>query len=395
MHEYRACHRFELKVCALHSAIIKYALDNRFLFSRADSHIALLYCNSQVSRTEALYAKLSTLTQHHINYLSENGLAERAQGIQFRHFSCDEISASIDLTPFEKRPTTPQAVIDFDPRAKNTLITTDPSIAFNRPEDIEKLLDIRLYPALRDLIKQNKVEAFLGTKEEMAAYYRSRGLAILFEFTIPSSAVYYLAENSAGEVMIIMAGLVSEENMIAQLLTLKLAGLQAEEVEIIGDVEHFTTRVENDFGELFQQLPELKEGSQALIIAGCGLEGAVSDLIGAHLQANMGQPHPFKGSIVSLIYTPLLHPKNGVYGLISLNLNYGEIVEKIVQRLLKSCACQHFFSGGAAGYIPQKADQARPPIGSRIPICRGLKEQEIVEIDSRASPVHLHVSSIF
>lgn len=110
----------------------------------------------------------------------------------------------------------------------------------------------------------------------MVTYYRLKQVQILFQFTIPSSAIYYLAEATNGELFVIMGGLVSRENIIAQLLTLKLADIQLNKIEIIGEIDHFTQLVHQDMHNLQNQIAGLKNGNNVLIVAGCVLEGTVN-----------------------------------------------------------------------------------------------------------------------
>ena len=336
-------------------------------------------------------------TQEHIQYLKQVGLGERAEGIKIQPFYARmENSRAIDLTPFSKRTSIPKEVLDFDPLLKNTLITTDPKTPGNRPEDLNRILDIRLYPALRNLIKSKGIEIFVGTPAEMNAYYQSKGDKILYEFTIPSAAKYYLAENANKRPYVIMAGLSSRENIIAQLITLKFAGIKVEVIEIIGHVSHFTTIVRQDIKDLLQKIPALNKGQHGLIVAGCGLENRVSEIVKKHFKH--GKEIKFHGNLVSLIYIPLDNSQNGIHGYLSLHLNYGEITEKITKLLLKHCHCKHVFTGGAGGYISNDSLAVKPPIGSRISIKQSMNEAgEIVScsISRTSERMHLQISSIF
>ncbi len=354
-----------------------------------------------------LYSKLTEQTQDHIDYLSNIGFAERAKGIKVNLFKLETDNLTkVDLSSFQCQMEIPQEVIDFDCNLKNTLITTDPTINYNKPEDLQKILDIRLYPVLRNLIKQHKTELFLGTKQEMAHYYDSKRFKILFEFIIPSSAIYYLAESSTGEFHIIMAGLVSKENSIAQLLTLKLAGIKIETIKIIGETKHFIEIVKKDISTLINKLPLLNNGNNVLIIAGCGLENTVSNIINQKFEGCLEETKIFKGDIISLLYHPLAKPLNDIHGFISLHLNYGEIVEEIIKLLLKNCKCKYVFSGGAGGYISSNGCKQKPSIGDRIKITQSMNElgetvalQQNLDLqsihDTTTSTMHLHIASIF
>ena len=355
---------------------------------------------------QELYALLTKETQEHINYLSSIGLGERAQGIRLNWFHYEDNNPEdVNLASFTYRTSIPQEVLHFDAHAKNTLITTDPNSKHNNPEDLKKILDIRLYPTLRNLIKQNKIEIFLGTKREMVAYYKSIDWSLLFEFLIPSSATYYLAESSQGELCVIMAGLSSFENTIAQLITLKLADVKIENIEIIGNQTHFGELVTKDIDNIIKEIPELTIGNNILVVAGCGLEVMVSDIIKNKFQDQLTQSKSFKGNIVSLIYMPLIKPVNNINGLISLHLSYGEIMEKIIEELLNRCNCKYVFTGGAGGYIPSKSYEQKPPIGSYITITKSMNEHgQVASLDRinsvnmlslYTSPMHLQIPSIF
>jgi len=375
----------------------------------ADSYRATVK-DSKPLRTklrESFFAELSHKTEEHIRYLSSIGLEERGNGIRLNWFQSENLQEEIiDVARFDRRCPIPEEVLRFDPSKKNTIITTDPLTESNKPEDLKKILDIRLYPVLRNLMQDNKVEIFLGTKREMEAYYSSLNLALLFEFKIPSSATYYLAESSDGKTCLIMGGLVSRENVIAQLLTLKLADINVEEIEIIGEFAYFEQIVQKDIDALTQEILDLKQGPQLLIVAGCGLEDRVNKVVQSDPQRRFGAPNSFKGNIVSLTHTPLVSKLNDVHGVISLNLNYGDITESIVSLLIEHANCRYVFTGGAGGYIPNSNTEGNlPPIGSRIKITQSMNEKgEVVrlginELDyakkRETSSMHLQISSLF
>jgi bacterioferritin (cytochrome b1) len=376
-------------------------------------HLLPSHFNSYPRETDtisnSLYEELSRKTQEHINYLSTIGLGERAKGISLRLFQdeenkCREVD-KIDLTPFNQRTAIPLEASHFDAHAKNTLITIDPDVSYNKQKDLTKILDIRLYPALRDLIKENNIEVFLGTKQEMVAYYLSKKNRILFEFNIPSSATYYLAASDQQELCVIMAGLVGRENLIAQLITLKLAGLNIDKIEIIGEIDHFTHLVDQDINQLLQKQPWLKNGRHTLIVAGCGLEENVNHIVSTAFKGNLGEAQSFKGNIISLTSHPNLKPLNGIHGCVSLHLNYGEITQKIVSKILELCKSKFVFTGGAGGYISNDTQTSKPEIGTRISITKSMNENgevaNLIDEDSQLSntrepaSTHLQIASIF
>jgi hypothetical protein len=223
----------------------------------------------------------------------------------------------------------------------------------------------------------------------------------LFQFTIPSSATYYLIDKGNNKFCVVMANLVSQENFVAQLLTLKLAEIPMENIEIIGEVDHFSRLVENDFSRLLKDIPEITDGNNILIVAGCGLEKQVNDIVHHKYDDRVGESKTFKGDIVSLTYTPLVTQENK--GIITLDLNYGEITESIIKNLLEKLHCTHVFTGGAGGYISMTPDDKKPAIGSRVAITQCMNEHgQIYKINDYSisqsnvvSSMHLQIPSIF
>lgn len=364
------------------------------------------WANQKSPENRKFLDRISKETEEHVKYLTSIGLGERAKSIKVDWFESGESKAEeIDLAPFEKRMAVPKEVLEFDPELKNTLITTDLALNKNQPEDLKKILDIRLYPTLRNLIKKDGVEIFLGTTEEMVAYYHSKGTEILFHFSIPSSGNYFLGKISSGHYLVILAGLVSRENIVAQLLTLKLAEIDTKSIKIIGNSEHFSSTVGSDVNQLAEKIPALSSGNNILLVAGCGLEETVSKIIHEELPHLMGKSQSYHGKIISLIYTPLKKTTNNVKGIISLNLNYGEITEEIVKTFLEKFHCKHVFTGGAGGYIQADANDKKPEIGSRIGIIKSMNPNgEIVHVppsrletkcDQMLSKMHLQIPSIF
>ncbi|CAH6419901.1 Hypothetical protein HVR_LOCUS977 [uncultured virus] len=375
-----------------------------------------------------MFEQLQHQTQNHINYLTSIGLGERAQEIAISRFSHDDlgpVGISTLYTKFDTRTEIPQEVLNFNPNAKNTLITTDPAMKGNDPVELQKILDIRLYPVLRELIQQYGVEVFLGTKHEMVSYYQYHGWNIMFEFRIPSSARYYLAYQSSNESwLIIMSGLVSRDNVIAQLLTLKLvkeiniekvniigvSGAHTESPGTLGAWSKFSSMVQQEIDVLRTKIPT--EGNKILIVAGCGLEARVANIVKNQYKTNLDKFREFRGDIISLIYMPFLHPVSEliginnvdsslITGIISLHLNYGDIMEEITYSLLKDFNCTHVFTGSACGFIP--TSDYRPEIGTRISVVRSINGLgEIVDLRDESEiiidelqPIHLQIPSIF
>src|SRR5580700_10003981 len=282
----------------------------------------LMFFSPATLNYNKLYQKIITETAEHIQYLTEIGLRERANKIKVTRFKSEQYtSSSINLSSFTKRTHIPKMVMNFNQQLKNTIITTDPESKNNKPEDLKKILDIRLYPALRNLIKRHSAEIFLGSNSEMVEYYQANGSAIVFQFSIPSSATYYLIDKGNNDFRVVMADLVSHENIIAQLLTLKLAEIPIDQIELIGEIEHFSLLVKNDFVKLIHEIPQMTAGNNILVVAGCGLERQVSDIINHEYNDKLGPSKVFKGDILSLTYTPFINTENNIQGFISLNLN--------------------------------------------------------------------------
>ncbi len=383
-----------LKISTSYASIYKYAINTGFKIKEAGLSETIW---SYRPADSSLFQKLTMETRQHKKKLKEKGLVERANGINLKLFELGvSKNKNIDLTPFNKREMIPTIVLNFDISEKSTIITTCPVSSNNKNEDIEAILDIRLYPALKNLLKENPVEAFLGTKQEMEAYYRKKGVNILYEFQIPSSATYFLAESNKREQFIIMAGLVGKDNLIAQMLTLKYAGVYVENIEIIGTFNHFTTIVNNDLDSLFKTIPEIETGMNVLIIAGCDLKTFVNNILYDKYSDQLGTSRSFSGDIISLIYTPIKNSQNNIQGFITLDLNYGEIVESILLKILSKSCIPYIFSGGACGYIPQDTNKKMPEIGTRISVMKSMNEAgEFVSSTDDCKTVHLQVPSIF
>lgn len=350
-----------------------------------------------------LFSFLAAKTDAHIKYLQSVGLAERAKGINFSWFNRDElVGKTVDISTFKYQQAIPNVVETFNPHLKNTIITTDIEVSTNKQEDLDRILDIRVYPALREMIRNHKLNVFLGSKAEMVGHYENVGSNILFQFSIPSSATYYLAETKDHDYEVIMAGLVGRDNMIAQLLTLKLAEIDLRNIEIIGDFRHYQDLINKDMRELTSKITDLTSGEHhPLIVAGCGLEQMVCDILLYKYEDILDTPTRFEGDILSLIYIPLSR-SNSQRGIISLNLNYGEITEHIVSSFLSQFNCKHVFTGSAGGYLPTVSEDSRPEIGSRITITRCMNEdQAISDLGNAAmfpddlAQTHLQVPSIF
>jgi hypothetical protein len=131
------------------------------------------------------------------------------------------------------------------------------------------------------------------------------------------------------------------------------------------------------------------------------LQEKVNQIIQSELAYEFQPLSSFQGNIVSLSYLPLKSPINGIGGFLSLNLNYGEIMEEIVHQILENCHCAALFTGSAGGYIPS-TQACLPQIGDRITFTSSLhengKEVDLAnqgDLTSISSSLHLHVPSIF
>jgi hypothetical protein len=332
-------------------------------------------------------------TESHKKYLAQLGLEDRAKGIQVTLWEAPKSSSILDLTSFDQRAPLPVEAVNFNPKQKNTLITISSDTEGNDPEELRKILDIRLYPSLRNLIRKEKLEVFLGSSAEMAAYYKKKDCKILLQFKIPSSATYYLAEDPKGKKIVIMAGLVSRENLIAQLLTLKLADIPLEPIEIIGEIDHFTRLVEQDISSLEKN----KNGRSVLIVAGCGLRDTVSQYIYDQYSDFLAPSSTFDGKLVHLTSIPLRNPVNGISRFIILDLAYGEIMEPMIEQILEHFSCSHVFSGSAGGFISSDDKEPFPEIGEWIPITKSMHYSgEIVSLTLEAeTKTHLQIPSVF
>jgi hypothetical protein len=340
---------------------------------------------------EDIFQEVFIETEKHKEYLSQLGLGERAHGIQVSHFIRPEYTVT-DLSIFDRRTTLPSEVLNFDPKEPNTLFMGNNTV--NDPTELNKILDIRLYPVLRKYIRNEKLEIFLGSCIEMASYYQRRGLEIILQFTIPSSAVYYLAISPSGEKVMIMSGLVSRENLIAQLITLKLAEIPLESIAIIGEVEHFKTLVERDITAICQ-LDLLKTSDpHILIVAGCGLQEVVSEIVHSKYSDSINQLS-FQGNIIRFRYLSIPTPTKVVKCCV-LDLVYGEIMETIVKRLLDTFSFSSIFSSSAGGYI-DNGTKPLPQIGDWISIKKSMNMAgEIAALTpEKTEDIHLQIPSIF
>ncbi|MCB1136887.1 MAG: hypothetical protein KDK78_11515, partial [Chlamydiia bacterium] len=255
-------------------------------------------------RIEELFEDLRFRTEEHVHCLEAVGMGERAQGIRIERFSRTHPS-DVDLAPFQTKSPIPVDVMDFDPSERNTLLTSCRSAQGNRPDDIQRVLDIRLYPVLRELIEKWGLEVFLGSEREFEAYYQSERWEPIIKFHIPSAAKYYLVRDSRDNLKVVLSGLVGRENLIAQLMTVKLAGLLRDDISIIGDPGHLHDLARDQVLLALDTIPGLRHGPNALIVAGCGLEENANAVARKVLGDAAAPSQVFHQTIVSLTYTPV------------------------------------------------------------------------------------------
>lgn len=329
-------------------------------------------------------AQLSEETSAHCAYLESIGLADRANYFKVKSFIYQDTPAgSVDISRFSQTMGMPEIVTTFDTQETNTLFANPES---TQEQEIERTLDIRLYPPIRRLITKNGASVFLGSKSELQAYAASNKERIIIEIETPSSVKFYLTDNES----VYISGLVSHENLIQQLMTLKLANINLNSIKILGNTQQFKLVCKNDLSE-FGKLADLAKRN-VLIVAGCTLEGMACDTLEQMLEGNVTK-RKFSGELVSLTYVQSSHVPN--LGFIVLNLNYGEICEEQIAFILQKFNCVGVFSGSAAGYIPAGTAKS-PEIGTRIPVnCAKHYSGETITLGKENQSLHLHVPTIF
>ncbi len=347
-----------------------------------------------LTRTSHLLKQITDETKQHVSYLESIGLSDRAVRFKVDEFTYRDIAPdTIDINRFNSKMAIPSIVKEFNPSEKNTLFTTVDSKSDSEENEIKKLLDIRLYPTIKNLIQQHETTVFLGLVTELQAFTASKKEKILFEIEIPSSVKFYLAKNETENVKVYIAGLVSHENLIQQLMTLKLSGIDLNNISILGDPEHFKQICKNDLLSFKKEGNDYLAKRNVLIVAGCHLEETVCTSLN-NIFANNSVNKKFTGDIVSLTYVTSKHAPD--LGFIVLNLNYGEICEHEVASILEKFNCIGIFTGSAAGFISHDESKPKPPIGDRVAIQSARHHLgETISLDSKGSELHLHVPSIF
>lgn len=333
-------------------------------------------------------------TQKHCAYLTSIGLADRASYFKVKPFIYQEtIPGSVDISRFSQNMPLPDVVHAFNTAEANTLFATLESTTEEEKQEIERVLDIRLYPTIRRLIGEKGAHVFLGSKTELQAYAGSIKEKIILEIEVPSSVKFYIALNDSGDIKIYIPNLVSHENLIQQLITLKLAGLDLLKIPILGDTQHYKLVTAQDLLAFEKQASTYLAKRNVLIVAGCSLEETVCSTLEQVFVGKMLK-QKFSGSLVSLTYVQ--SPQAPNLGFIILNLNYGEICEEQISMILERFNCIGIFSGSAAGYIPKESQEQLPEIGDRIAVHSARHHSgEIVTLNEENRNLHLHVPTIF
>lgn len=346
--------------------------------------------SKQTTFSENSWFKLiSKETDEHCVYLESIGLGERAHYFKVKNFIYQDAPDTLVLDRFQVM-TLPDQFHAFDAKEKNTLFTQSDS---TQEQEIKRALDIRLYPSMRRIIEKQGATLFLGSKVELQAYSASNKEKLIIEIEVPSSVKFYIALTQTGDPKVYMAGLVSHENLLQQLITLKLAGIEKQKITILGDTDHYKLICKADLAAFEKNASSYVAKRNVLIVAGCSLENNVCTTLDQTFSGKITL-QKFSGQIVSLTYALSPHTPN--IGFIVLNLNYGEICEEQVAFILEKFNCIGIFSGSAAGYIPQSEEEKLPAIGDRMLVHSARHHSgEVVARDKQYQKLHLHVPTIF
>lgn len=405
----------------------------RFLKKIQPSHVSRQTFDSRLPKrilvrfhTQKWFDKLSEETEGHRSYLASIGLSDRADYFKVNKFIYrDTNMSSIDISRFSTQMTIPEEVKIFDPQKKNTIfmpkeagqsesrhrlprpmksvgvamtervtmIEHATGINDEQEQEIKRLLDIRLYPTIKRFIHEFETIVFLGLVTELQAFTKSRNEKICAEIEIPSSVKFYIATNAMGRCKVYIAGLVSHENLIQQLITLKLANINLNKITILGNTDQFKSMCLDDLRNFKKQSSSYIEKKNALIVAGCHLEDKACASLN-EIFRDQCTLHKFFGNIVSLTYATSKHAPG--LGFIVLNLNYGEICEKQIEIILENFNCIGVFTGSAAGYIRSDKSKDLPAIGERLSITTSRHHLgDTVSLNEITGPLHLQVPSIF
>ncbi len=345
----------------------------------------------QTSQPENIwFESISKETNEHCAYLTSIGLGDRANYFKVKHFIYQDASQGVvEISRFQALAL-PHLFHTFDTKEKNTLFSQPDS---TQEQEINRTLDIRLYPSIKRMIEKQGTTLFLGSKVELQAYAASCKEKLIIEIEVPTSVKFYIALAQTGDPKVYMSGLVSQENLLQQLITLKLAGVDAQKIMILGDTEHYKAICKADLAAFEKSASAYLAKKNILIVAGCSLEDNACTTLEQMFSGKIAL-QKFSGQIVSLTYA--LSSQTPNLGFIVLNLNYGEICEEQIAIILEKFNCIGIFTGSAAGYIPQPEDEKLPAIGERVSVHFARHHSgEIVELDKQYKTLHLHVPTIF
>ncbi|MBI2784910.1 MAG: hypothetical protein HYX60_00805, partial [Legionella longbeachae] len=334
-------------------------------------------------------------TENHCIKLSSIGLGDRVNYFKIKPFIYQDItSEEQDIIRLTRTMDLPHIVDSFDINEKNTLFSSSElSTKEQDQEELNRVLDLRLYPTIKQIIKEKKANIFLGSKPELQVYSASLKEKLIIEIEIPSSVKFYLALDNVGDMKVYIANIVSHENLIQQLITLKLADINLKKIPIIGNTQHYKTVCKEDLITFEKQAFSYLAKKNVLIVAGCSLEDTVSSTLEQIFAGNISKKK-FSGSLVSLTYLQSQYVPN--LGFIILNLNYGEICEEQISIILEKFNCIGIFSGSAAGYISREVEDTLPEIGTRVPVFSAKNYSgDLVSLNEKNNNLHLHVPTIF
>lgn len=338
-----------------------------------------------------LLESITRETEEHCSLLESMGLADRACHFKVRHFIERDLDGrNIDISRLSYQMSLPDAVHSFNPDEKNTLFVNP---EYSQQQEIENTLQIRLYPVIRRIIKRHGAEIFLGSRDELQIYSTRHIEKLVIEIEVPSSVKFYIAIHGNDNIKVYISGLVSHENLIQLLITLKLAGIDLQGIPIHGTTKYFESLCRKDLTEFEKQSTGIRTKRNVLIVAGCGLEDTVCTTLEQMFSGTISRKK-FCGDLVSLSYIHSKYAPN--IGFIVLNLNYGEICEVQISTIFEKFNCIGIFSGSAAGYIPVDGQNTLPEIGDRLTIHSARHYSgEVVSTDRKDRNLHLQVPTIF
>ncbi|QLZ69889.1 hypothetical protein FOLKNPGA_02689 [Legionella sp. PC1000] len=258
----------------------------------------------------------------------------------------------------------PACVQKFDPNDNHTLFI--PLEGQTKENKIQQSLDMRLGGPLKGLLRScgnnGQLEAFLGPTEDMIGFYKDRGFDLVEEIWFPSTGRYYSFINKeTGDFIITLAGLQSQANLISQLLTLKMAGVNVDKVKVYGDtqsIEHDITQDILNFKEkLLSSGINLEKQNTALVIAGNGgILGREIERLDEDIDVD-GQIKSEPGSKCAMTFYPTKGAKGGVVGIINLSMPYGEVMGPMMTDMAEHLHVREVFLAGIGGAIGRREEK--------------------------------------